>query len=133
MCFPLSEDRILERGNHIGYEWVVTWGSVGFRCGYVRVGPGHPWHGQHYSDIQNVRVHGGLTFAEPDEPCGKGKEDDGYWVGFDCGHTYDSPDPTLPTYLPFLGSEEGICWTTPMVAIECQRLAQAAAAAESKR
>ena len=27
--------------------------------------------------------------------CGKGGADDGYWVGFDCAHAGDKPDPEL--------------------------------------
>jgi hypothetical protein len=55
---------------------------------------GHPWHGKGYDDI-NADVHGGLTFAEPDLPCDKGEPDDAYWLGFDCAHGGDAPDPAL--------------------------------------
>src|SRR5581483_4397121 len=41
-------------------------------------------------------VHGGLTFGHPDVPCDKGQPDDGYWIGFDCAHAGDAPDPSLP-------------------------------------
>lgn len=94
MCFPLPADRVLAKGTHAGHEWVVTHNGRGYRCGYVKVLPGHPWHGQDYNSI-DCDVHGGLTFGEKDEPCGKG-EDDGYWIGFDCGHYGDEPDPSLP-------------------------------------
>jgi len=43
----------------------------------------------------DANVHGGLTFARPDIECGKGGEDDAWWVGFDCAHCYDAVDPEL--------------------------------------
>jgi hypothetical protein len=98
MCLSVAIERpndVLANGTHEGHEWVVTH-SNGFRCGYVKVEPGHPWHGKPYQDLQSVKVHGGLTFGQPDEPCDKGGTDDGWWLGFDCGHLGDEPDPKLP-------------------------------------
>jgi len=36
--------------------------SSGWRCGYVFVPPGHPWHGEAYGDIV-VEVRGGLCYS----------------------------------------------------------------------
>lgn len=66
--------------------------STGAWCGYAAVEPGHPWHGQ--PELDNVDVHGGLTFASRchgdichvPEP---GESDDVWWLGFDCGHAGD--------------------------------------------
>lgn len=99
MCLSLKISRpgdVLAEGQHEGYEWVVIHNQIGYRCGYVRVPKGHPWHGKPYDEIK-AEVHGGLTFAEPDKPCDKPGEDDAYWVGFDCAHLGDAPDPSLPT------------------------------------
>ena len=67
-------------------------------CGYVGVSEGHPWFGKDYGEI-DAEVHGGLTFAdfcqEGDEArtiChvpGPGEPDRVWWLGFDCGHTWD--------------------------------------------
>lgn len=44
-------------------------------CGYVGVGPDHPWHGKGYNDVSTEEneygpnVHGGLTYADE---CEKG-------------------------------------------------------------
>jgi hypothetical protein len=98
MCNPVTvahPDYLLAKGVHSGYEWEVTSNNLGYRCGYVRVPPGHPWHGKDYDSI-DAEVHGGLTFAEPDEHCGKGGPDDAWWVGFDAAHAGDAPDPSLP-------------------------------------
>lgn len=70
-------------------------------CGYVGVPPGHPWHGKGYDneDLNDVEVHGGLTFAAPCPPehddraiChvpGPGRPDNVWWFGFDAGHFMD--------------------------------------------
>lgn len=84
--------RLLRKGLHRGYEWEVTRNFQGYRCGYVRIPYGHPWHGTCPDD---AAVHGGLTFAEPDTHCGKGGADDAWWLGFDCAHACDLPDPDI--------------------------------------
>ena len=74
---------------------------MGALCGYVGVGPDHPWHGKNYMDGDvDVSVHGGLTFSESceegDDPAigichvaKDGRPDPVWWFGFDCGHTDD--------------------------------------------
>lgn len=79
---------VLGQGEHAGYRWIVMQNSMGFRCGYVGIPVGHPWHGKGYDDI-DADVHGGLTFANPGEG-------DSHWLGFDCAHYGDAPDPELP-------------------------------------
>lgn len=98
MCNPVTTrrpDMLLAKGIHEGFEWEVTSNGIGYRCGYVRIPPGHPWHGKFYEDI-DPDVHGGLTFAEADTDCGKGGEDNAWWLGFDCAHAGDAADPSLP-------------------------------------
>lgn len=134
MCNPIttkSPDVLLEKGVHEGFEWEVTSNRMGFRCGYVRIPAGHPWHGVDYDNIEPYpEVHGGLTFAEPDTDCGKGGEDNAWWLGFDCAHAGDAPDPDLPgaqaAYHLF-----GTVKTTSYVAAECRKLAEQALIAAS--
>lgn len=98
MCLSIAVHRpndVLANGKHAGFEWVVVHNGMGYRCGYVKVPPGHPWHGVDYNEL-DCSVHGGLTFSEKDEPCDAPGPDDGYWVGFDCAHSGDDPDYTLP-------------------------------------
>lgn len=97
MCLSIAIMRpshVLGQGTHMGHEWMVIHNDMGYRCGYVKVTRGHPWYGKAYDDV-DAEVHGGLTFAEHDEPCDKGGPDNGYWVGFDCGHGWDLADPAL--------------------------------------
>jgi hypothetical protein len=90
----LTPEPILDQGEHHGYRWMVLSNTYGCRCGYVLIPVGHPWHGREKDDI-NAAVHGGVTWSS--ELAGF----EGYWVGFDCGHAWDSPDPALPADLGF--------------------------------
>lgn len=102
-------------------EW-PSFISHGEANGYVAVPPGNRYHGKHYDDIEDIDVHGGLTYSEPAyfadeldaEPYDKeeyvGKmnpifdnaefidgclEDigDDWWVfGFDTFHFFDNPE-----------------------------------------
>lgn len=98
MCNPVTTrfpEMLLTKGEHEGYEWEVTNNGIGYRCGYVRIPAGHPWHGRDYDDV-DASVHGGLTYAEHDADCGKGGDDADWWLGFDCAHAGDAADPSLP-------------------------------------
>lgn len=138
MCNPVTTarpDALLAKGVHDGYEWEVVSNHSGFRCGYVRVPQGHPWHGSGYGDVRTAAgdypdVHGGLTFAAHDTDCGKGGEDSAWWLGFDCAHGGDAADPELPGYSPHMAVLEryGTVRTTGYVIAECRKLAEQAAA-----
>ncbi len=80
-------------------DCMINRGPLGALCGYVGVGPDHPYHGKDYDTI-NPDVHGGLTFSDPcaegDDPADgichvpqPGRPDDVWWFGFDCGHYMD--------------------------------------------
>lgn len=102
MCLSTIIDdpsRLIEQGTIEEFEYVITHNYLGHRCGYLKVTPGHPWHSRHDDQVA-ASVHGGLTFAEADVPCDREGDDAGWWVGFDCGHCFDAPDPTLPTIEP---------------------------------
>lgn len=102
MCNPVTTahpELLIAKGWAYGFQWEVTANRMGYRCGYVRIPPGHPWHGKDYDSVEPYpEVHGGLTFAEPDTDCGKGGEDNAWWLGFDAAHYGDAPDPSLPGY-----------------------------------
>jgi hypothetical protein len=97
MCLSIivdSPDRLLSEGEAYGFQWTVVHNTMGYRCGYIRLPENHPWHGCDY-DIIDASVHGGLTFSEPDESCDAPGPDSGWWIGFDCAHAGDRPDPAL--------------------------------------
>ena len=133
MCLSIAiyhPHRVLSKGRHLGLEWVTTHNGLGYRCGYVRLPLGHPWHGNSYDEI-HPEVHGGLTFSEPDVPCDAPGPDTDWWIGFDCGHGGDAPDPTLPLS-PEMGSflmkhdNFGVVRTQEYVEAECINLCKQA-------
>ena len=82
-----------------GLDCMIHRGRIGVLCGYVGVGPDHPFHGKEY-DSFDIDIHGGLTYAdgcqEGDDPAinvchvpQPGRPDDVWWFGFDCGHAWD--------------------------------------------
>jgi hypothetical protein len=146
MCLPLKPFKVEREWKHAGLSCAVVQGREGGnRCGYVRVPPGHQFHGKDYND-PNVKVHGGLTFGAL-EPCTEHEDGQGYWFGFDCAHCYDkSYDPDmkpedciteegrklLQIYQDMDGrypmSEPEHFWTLPEVVAETERLAEQFAA-----
>lgn len=131
MCLPFNDldKRSLGKGEHAGFAWEIVKNRMGHRCGYVRVLPGHPWFGKPYDDIP-ADVHGGLTFADPGKACDTHDEKAEWWIGFDCGHAGDAPDPTLIDpggyLLPSCGDET--IRTQEYVEAECRSLCEQAAA-----
>jgi hypothetical protein len=122
---------VLNEGKIDEYEWAVTSNGMGFRCGYIRVPAGHPWHGKDELDI-DANVHGGLTFSAADMHCGReGAAEDGFWFGFDCAHYGDAPDPAIPSDNPVVARSmergfPGTIRTQEYVEQECRNLIEQA-------
>ena len=96
MCLHLAIDYphlVLHDDEYRQTQFIIMNNGLGFRCGYVRVPAGHPWHGEMNIDAD---VHGGITFAAPDRQCDQPGDDDSWWIGFDTAHAGDAPDPLLP-------------------------------------
>lgn len=139
MCLSLAIHRpecVLSSGFHKGFQWTTVHNTSGYRCGYIRLPEGHPWHGKHYDDV-NVEVHGGLTFSEPDEECDAPGNDDAWWLGFDCAHGCDAADYELPgdhhTFRKLSGdyagpryADRGTIRTQEYVENECKSLCEQA-------
>lgn len=105
---PWSEepDKVAWTDPDTGYECLVIRNHFGALCGYVAIPPPHPFHGSDYAactakvcagtycehsiDLQ-VQVHGGVTYAGPNQPdgIGTGRSEDAWWFGFDCNHAWD--------------------------------------------
>lgn len=141
MCLRIAvenPDHVLLEGTHAGFHWIILFNHSAYRCGYVRVPPGHPWHGKEYEQV-SAGVHGGLTFSDPAVPCEKDGPDDGWWFGFDCAHGCDAPDPSLPGYRPPTELETLIykdlgreVRDNDYVEVECRTLCEQAANAAKK-
>jgi hypothetical protein len=107
-----------------------SWTAFGLPClvlrgpwslnGYVCVPADHPDYDKHYDQV-DVRVHGGLTFAES-TPVGT-------WFGFDTMHAFDwgpgFPDIGIP-------ETPGRIWTLDDVVAGTHRLARQQAARRFK-
>jgi hypothetical protein len=66
-------------------------------------------------------------------PCDKGGPDNGWWLGFDCAHSMDAQDPSLPSEhkMPTFG--RGLIRNQEYVEQQCLFLCdQAAEAGRSK-
>lgn len=75
--------------NHDGPWGLVTLNPVGFRCGYVHA---PDWQGT----TDRLSAHGGITFVGdfgPDDFDNGDGVPDGVWLGFDCAHAGDAPEP----------------------------------------
>lgn len=108
---------------------------AGHRCGYVRVPKEHPLFEKSYNDC-DLDVHGGLTFSDYAHQEGM---EEGYYLGFDCGHWGDATDYSImqeqfkaiyqemdkrsQELFPKFDSYRETLWTTGMVAEETERLA----------
>ncbi len=79
------------------YRLVVIFQGLGHRCGYVGLPENHTLVGKGAGDddLQNLDVHGGITWASTIS-----KFDDKRWyIGFDCAHHGDGTDiETLEKY-----------------------------------
>lgn len=132
MCLSIKvklPDHVLSEGEHAGFQFVTVHNGIGYRCGYVRVPKGHPWHGKDCDDV-DASVHGGLTFAEPDMHCDGPGEDDAWWLGFDCAHCNDAQDPSLPARHRM--HTMGTVRTQEYVESQCRNLCEQAAEAVAR-
>jgi len=109
-------DKIQWRDEATGLPCLIVRNDMGGLCGYVGVGPENKFYGVEYTEVDDVAVHGGLTFSglcdvgeNEEQRCvtichtvEKGESDDVWWLGFDCGHCYDK----LPGLAKYPGMRE---------------------------
>ena len=69
----------IDNSYSLDYKRTTDW-----YCGYVRIPEGHEFYGKRYQDLPYFDVHGGLTFS------GELNGIDGYLIGFDCHHLWDT-------------------------------------------
>lgn len=70
--------------------------KLGHYCGYVGVPKSHPFYKRGCDSLQNIIVHGGLTFSGFFPAC----DTDTWWLGFDCAHAGD--------FVPSLGMDGAV-------------------------
>lgn len=92
---------VLFTGYHLLQEYKVLKTDRGHRNGYIKLYKEHPWYGKDETEIQSlngqdwVTVHGGITFTDDDYININTKNYNAWWVGFDCAHIEDLPDPSI--------------------------------------
>ena len=83
---------IVEREfKHAGYKCVVTFGDIGYRCGYVGVPKGSKLYGKNCEKL-DFDVHGGLTYSGGGKNSDYPIKSDLWWLGFDCAHGGDGKE-----------------------------------------
>lgn len=119
-------DKVVWVDEATNLDCMIHRNRVGALCGYVGVGPDHPWHGKHYDEC-DVMVHGGLTYSDKCQETATedngichvpapGREHDIWWLGFDCAHGQDvcpAYESTMKaTGFPLTAFERGV-WGPP--------------------
>ena len=104
-----------------GYECIIRRNMQWAYCGYVQLPGDHPYYDKHYDDIDDIYVHGDLTYST-----------DGLF-GFDCSHILEgdiSPlDETMRAKYPdmFRSLHNGTTphyWTFEEVKKETENMAK---------
>lgn len=97
----INLDGVAEDGGiYKGYEYLVTFNDMGFRCGYVSINKENKVYDLClYDDLPDFNVHGGVTFFDTsdcilDESLIKNSCAD-KWIGFDAYHYGDKSDINL--------------------------------------
>lgn len=109
-----------------GLHCVVIAQDMGFRCGYVAVPEGHPWYNLDCKYLEDVDVHGGVTYSGFGHPIDSGE----FFIGFDCAHSGDANDPKILVDSKITADSERFhlpgshIWTKGEVIQETTRLAQ---------
>ncbi len=126
----MSKSKVSFKGKAHGLRFEVVETDMGHRCGYVEVPEGNPvWSVEDYmgKDYPDLSVHGGVTFVGwriSSEGLVAGET---WWVGFDCAHHMDSPDPKLKTNdnaIMYDYRNDGIVRSEAYVIEECEKLAE---------
>ncbi len=109
----------------------------GHWCAYVGVPKGNKYHGINAWDAEELKVHGGITWACANEKEDKGERinhgcsnEDTWWLGFDCAHWNDL-QPGIEALInherkpcTYMASSDGVYKDLVFVVIECNKLAQ---------
>lgn len=82
--------------------------ELSWPCGYVGVRSDHPLHGRDINQLENIDIHGDITYGSNNHPIHSSTL---WWLGFDCAHPEDMPQ--------FGGTAK----SDDFVYAECERLA----------
>lgn len=95
---------------HAGFNCLILRNSVMFvLCGYVGIPEGHPYYEKDYDKMDDINVHGGVTYSGDSHMHIRLEEDVGrelWWVGFDCCHWKDLMPATFLSAISFLRDKD---------------------------
>ena len=77
------------------YDCLIRRTPMKILCGYVKLLKEHKYFGKDYDNIP-VEVHGGITWS------GEFQDEEGYYLGFDCGHFNDLIPYEIGRYPSFI-------------------------------
>lgn len=84
-----------------GFNCMIKRNPAGAWCGYVGVTSNHSAFGVNYSEV-DVDTHGGLTYSNhcAGDICHlhDGDENETWWLGFDCYHSFDASPLSLRSF-----------------------------------
>lgn len=115
------ESTLVKRWKAHGLECAIARGGASL-CGYVKIPPNHPDANHHYDNVENINVHGGITFNTR-------ATDGGMWFGFDCAHFGDwfgfgpEGECDMPDEFRHILEHPGRVWTVEDVQEETERMA----------
>lgn len=82
---PWMDEPDFEKFKYNGLNCMLIRSDIGCWCGYVQLPENHPWIRIDYHEINDIDVHGGLSFKGPRTDY----QEEGEWIGFDCAHSMD--------------------------------------------
>ena len=117
-----------KEGTFFGFPYAVIMTELGHRCGYVGIPPEHCLYGKNLEELNKIRVHGGVTYGFDNRKGYPVKtKEPMFFIGFDCGHYGDAPDPSVAARIPTISvylNPGGIDRTREFVENECHEMAK---------
>lgn len=101
---------LLHKDTYRGFNyWIISYGT--HPCAYVEIPKNHSYFKKSYMDIEDIEVHGGLTFSSDKLLL----LDNSWFIGWDYAHYGD--------YVGFFGiNDEEKKWTTEEINEECKNV-----------
>jgi len=131
----MAEEGDVREFEHEGYHCLILRNpEAGFLSGYVGVPSTHPYYDVDHATLEDVEIHGGLQYSEPQVGGGRQRPDRWYF-GFDCNQFDDLCLKDLVTMdiISFGVKRSASYKSIAYVETEVRHLAEQLKAAEHKR
>ena len=117
------EREILCEGEYKGYKfYILNFGT--HPTAYIKIPPQNKLFFKDYDDIDNIDVHGGLTYSENYLFITEDKKIKGWFIGWDYAHYGDyvgylDEEGQFYHFLRMQGNKKGKKWTTKEILQDC--------------